>query len=301
MLSMNHRVLWKLCVANSQEAQEPVAELLEARFGEPASIYTDLAKGETTVTAYLHTRPDWSKAARARLSQALKEIERDLNSSVARSKLTLTRLRSEDWAESWKRHFKPLEIGTRLLIKPSWSRRRAKRGQVTVVLDPGLSFGTGQHPTTSFCLRELARHRRADRAQSLLDIGTGSGILAISAAKLGYQPVNAIDLDRDAIRVACANARLNEVFAKIRFQRQDLTRLTGHSLTKYSVICANVTSGLLLIQRQRILGQLQKGGILILAGILKTEFDRVQAEYQAAGLRLVGSRTEREWRSGSFR
>jgi ribosomal protein L11 methyltransferase len=297
---MNRRVLWKLSVATSQEAEETVVELLAARFGEPATIYTDLAKGETTVTVYLHTRPDWSKAAQARLSRALEETG-GLNSSVPRSRVTLTQLRSEDWAEAWKRHFKPLEIGTRLLIKPSWSRRRAKRGQVTVVLDPGLSFGTGQHPTTSFCLKQLTRHRMADQAQSLLDIGTGSGILAISAAKLGYQPVDAFDVDRDAIRVARANARLNEVFARIRFQQQDLTRVACHSGSNYCVICANLTCDLLLIQRDRILGQLEKGGILILAGILKTEFDRIQAEYQASGLRLVGSRTEREWRSGTFR
>jgi ribosomal protein L11 methyltransferase len=297
---MKQRILWKLSIVVSQEIEEAAAELLTARFGEPASIYTDLAKGRTTVTAYLAERPDWSKAARASLDQALRQIE-GLASSVVGSRTTLTRVRSEDWTESWKRHFKPLQIGTKLLIKPSWSRRTARRGQVEVVLDPGLSFGTGQHPTTSFCLRELARRRIPGRAQSFLDIGTGSGILAISAAKLGYRPVDAFDLDPDAIRVSRANARLNEVTDRIRFRCQDLTDRTGAAGMLYSVICANLTSDLLLIHRDPILGRLQKAGILILAGILKTEFSLVQTAYQVAGLRLVRSRIEREWRSGTFR
>lgn len=297
---MKRRILWKLSIVVSQQTEETVAELLTARFGEPASIYTDLAKGRTTVTAYLAERPDWSKATRASLGQALRQIE-SFASSVVSSRITLTRVRSEDWTESWKRHFKPLQIGTKLLIKPSWSRRTASRGQVEVVLDPGLSFGTGQHPTTSFCLRELARRRIPGRAQSFLDIGTGSGILAISAAKLGYRPVDAFDLDPDAIRVSRANARLNEVTDRIRFRCQDLAGRTGDAGILYSVICANLTSDLLLIQRDRILGRLQQDGILILAGVLKTEFRQVQTAYQAAGLRLVRSRIEREWRSGTFR
>ena len=91
-----------------------------------------------------------------------------------------------------------------------------------VVLDPGLSFGTGQHPTTGFCLEQLAAWRSAGIPQSCLDLGTGSGILAIAAAKLGYAPVKALDVDPDAVRTACANARRNRVSARIRFQQQDV-------------------------------------------------------------------------------
>ena len=142
-------------------------------------------------------------------------------------------MRREDWAESWKRHFKPIEIGDALLVKPSWSKRRPRKNQAVVILDPGLSFGTGQHPTTAFCLREIVRLKLAKERgrlarefktrhhadepsalQSFLDIGTGSGILAIAAAKLGYQPVHAFDFDAEAVRIARANARANRVQAK---------------------------------------------------------------------------------------
>jgi ribosomal protein L11 methyltransferase len=163
-----------------------------------------------------------------------------------------------------------------------------------------MSFGTGQHPTTSFCLRELVRRRRATQPQSFLDIGTGSGILAIAAAKLGYNPVDAFDFDPEAIRIAQANARLNRVSDRIRFARQDVTRLARRAPRQYSVICANLISTLLEAARARILARLAQGGVLVVAGILDTEFPRVAAAYQATGLRLVRSRVEKEWRSGAF-
>ena len=296
---MKRRILWKLSVSTSEEAEEAVAELVAAWFGQPASTYTDLETGQTTVTTYLETKPDWSTAARGRFNGALKQIK-GFGSKSGRAKVRLAKLRPENWAEAWKRYFKPLEIGAKLLIKPSWSRRPPKRGQVTVVLDPGMSFGTGQHPTTSYCLSELARWRQPGRAQPFLDIGTGSGILALAAAKLGYGPIEAFDLDRDAIKVAGANAQRNKVSELIRFQCQDISTLPPGSRMQYSVVCANLISNLLLAERECILGRLEKGGLLVLAGILTIEFTQVQAVYEAAGLRLVNSREKREWRSGSF-
>jgi ribosomal protein L11 methyltransferase len=169
-----------------------------------------------------------------------------------------------------------------------------------VVLDPGLSFGTGHHPTTAFCLQQIVKCRRPAELQSLLDVVTGSGILAIAAAKIGYAPVHAFDLDPEAIRVASANARQNGVAYGIRFQRQDLARLSNQRGRKYSVVCANLISTLLLAERQRILSHLRTEGVLLVAGILKEEFSEVQAAYQASGLHLAASRTQCEWRSGAF-
>src|SRR5262249_3273167 len=143
----------------------------------------------------------------------------------------------EDWAESWKRHFRPVEIGSRLLLKPSWSRRRPRKNQVLLVLDPGLSFGTGQHPTTRFCLEQLVAF--ASRNRSFLDLGTGSGILVIAAKKLGYRRVTAIDSDPDAVRIARANAKRNRLEEKLRLVHQDLTRLPV-GWRKHDLVCANL-------------------------------------------------------------
>ena len=134
-----------------------------------------------------------------------------------------------------------------------------------------------------------------------MDLGTGSGILAIAAAKLGYQPVHAIDLDAEAIRIARANARRNRSSRRIRFLEQDLTKLQSQASENYSVICANLISSLLLAARDRILTRLRGDGIVIIAGILKVEFGELQEAYEAAGMRLLTSQAEKEWRSGTFR
>jgi ribosomal protein L11 methyltransferase len=294
---MKRQALWSLSIIASDKVEGATAELLTETFGQPASIYSDLRTGKSTVSVYLPIRPLWSKAARKHLTQALQKMGpggRDCSSEIK-----LTRLQPKDWAESWKKHFRPLEIGRKLLIKPSWSRKSPKPGQAEVVLDPGMSFGTGQHPTTSFCLQELVRIRNPIEKQSFLDVGTGSGILAISAAKLGYEPVSAFDVDPAAIKIARANAWLNKV-SGVRFECVDLVSLPNQPSRQYSVICANLMANLLLAEKRRLLGLLKNGGVLTISGILKTEFGQVQAAYEAAGLRMARSMTKGEWRSGSF-
>lgn len=295
---MNRRLLWRIAVTTLPEAEEAVAELVGSTFGQLAASYTNLETGITMVTAYFEEKPDWQGAGRAKLAAGLAQIKA-CGLDIGAGEFSLKRVRREDWAESWKRHFKPIEIGSALLIKPPWSSRWARKGQAVVVLDPGLSFGTGQHPTTGFCLRQLVARRNPGEAQSFLDIGTGSGILAIAAAKLGYAPVGAFDFDPEAVRTARANARKNRVGGRIRFSRQDVTKLPRQG-ARYSLVCANLISDLLVAERERILSRVQPDGLLVIAGILKEEFPRVQRAYEAAGLRLVASRTENEWRSGSF-
>jgi ribosomal protein L11 methyltransferase len=169
-----------------------------------------------------------------------------------------------------------------------------------VVLDPGLSFGTGQHPTTRFCLEQLVAARRQDRDQSFLDMGTGSGILAIAAARLGYGPVEAIDVDPDAIRIARSNASANRLHRKIRFQRQDVSRLPPRPARKHDVLCANLVSELLVAERPRIIARLASSGRLVLAGILRSQFPALRRAYENAGLKLMEHRAEGEWESGAF-
>jgi ribosomal protein L11 methyltransferase len=295
---MKGSMLWKVSVKTSLEAEEAVAELLGTIFNQPASSYTDAETRKSTVSVYLRQMTDWS----IRKRELATGLERVASSrlDLAPGSISLQKISRQDWAESWKLHFRPLEIGSALLLKPSWSRRRPRKGQALIVLDPGLSFGTGRHPTTSFCLRQLVARRQTGLAQSCLDIGTGSGILAIAAAKLGYSPVEALDYDPESIRIARANARRNGVSARIRFARRDLTKLPRGSTRKYSVICANLVASLLLAERERLLARLPPEGALLVAGILKSEFQRVQMAFERAGLRLKAGRTEKEWRSGAF-
>jgi ribosomal protein L11 methyltransferase len=292
--------LWRISVATRPEAEDVITDLLARLFACPASAYVDADTGHTTVAVYCDTKPSGLAAKRAALRSGLKHI-RECGIQLGSGKISVTQIKREDWAESWKRHFKPLEISRTLLVKPSWSRRRPKRGQAVVVLDPGLSFGTGQHPTTSFCLRELVRGRRAELPQSFLDIGTGSGILAIAAAKLGYAPVHAFDFDPEAVRVACANAKVNREQNRVRIERKDVTKLSVRPALQYDVVCANLISTLLIAERRRIVRLLRPGGVLVLAGILRVEFGLVATAFKSLGLRLVASKADKEWRSGAFR
>jgi ribosomal protein L11 methyltransferase len=333
---MTRQTIWKTCITTTPEAEDAVTELLATLVAPSPAGYTDADTGTTTVSAYSITRPASVGADKAALRLGLKNIKA-CGLKTGAGRITIQQLPPEDWAHSWKRHFPPLEIGDALLIKPSWSKRKPRPGQSLVVLDPGLSFGTGQHPTTEFCLRELLQRRKAlacgcgqqpnrgtsarfklvrskvapkpNRAPRLmlrmaprtfLDMGTGSGILAISAAKLGYDSVHAFDFDPQCVRVAKANATTNRVGRKIRITRADLTKLPLRSAKQYDVVCANLLADLLIAERDRILARLKPGGVLVVAGILKREFEEVAAAYRDAGMKLVGSKARMEWQSGTF-
>lgn len=272
-------------------------ELLGRVFNLPAVVYTNVETGITIASVYCEGKVRLTRPQQTAVQAGLHEV-RACGLELGAGKITVRRVGRENWKESWKRHFKAIEISPRLLIKPGWVRRRPRRGQAVVVLDPGLSFGTGNHPTTAFCLYALAGFRNPACRQSLLDIGTGSGILAIAAAKLGYRPVRAFDYDAEAVRIARQNARRNRV--KIAISRRDITKLPRRSRVKYDFICANLISTLLLAELPRITARLRPGGALVLAGILKDEFSLIQRACQRAGLRMLEGRTVGEWRSGVF-
>jgi ribosomal protein L11 methyltransferase len=157
--------LWRVSVETSAEAAEAVQELLERLWGAPASVCTDLETGAVVASVFLEKEPGQARPARAALAAGLRHL-REVGLDPGPGRISVRLLRPENWAESWKRHFKPLEISPALVIQPSWSRRQPKQGQATVILDPGLSFGTGQHPTTAFCLEQVARFRQAGCRQS---------------------------------------------------------------------------------------------------------------------------------------
>jgi ribosomal protein L11 methyltransferase len=299
---MKRHAIWKVSVVTSPEAEEAVQECMTELLQQPAWIFTDAQTGRTTVSAYLL---DPSELARFRLKQRaelLIRLRRVRASGLrpGRASVRIKKIRREDWAESWKRHFKPLEIGSRLLIKPSWSTRQPKRGEAVVVLDPGLSFGTGQHPTTRFCLEQIVGARKEEQRQSFLDIGTGSGILAIAAAKLGYKPVEALDCDSEAVRIARANAARNGVRRQIRLRRLDLVHAGGLLRGQFTVVCANLMFDLLLSERNCIVRTLARGGRIVLSGILRKQFSAVRHAYESVGLNLVCRKGEAEWASGEF-
>jgi len=287
---------WQVCATVSAPAAQRVAELMERLFRSSAVQCTRPNDHRTEISVYVRRVAQGG-------TNALPAFKRELAAlhlpgcATTPGRVRLRRVRPENWGESWKRHFRPLTFGPGLLVKPTWSRRRARTGQAVVVLDPGLSFGTGQHPTTAFCLEQLTAFRPTSGTASALDIGTGSGILAIAAAKLGYAPVEAFDLDAAAIRIARANARRNGVSRVVRVAKQDLTRLPTRPDRHYDVICANLTDDLLLAEAHRIVARLAPGGRLIVAGILRRQFPSIRRFYERLGFRLSWQQSKLGWRS----
>jgi ribosomal protein L11 methyltransferase len=304
--------LWRISVATSAEAEDAVSELVSRVTGVAAVAYFHCDSQISQVSAFLE-EGNWNRsAARKEITSGLAHI-RSCGLATGPAGIEIARVRREDWAESWKRHFKPMVIrgggdesrgksraACSLLVKPSWSRKKPAKNQAVVILDPGLSFGTGQHPTTSFCLRELVRSREAGEPGSFLDLGTGSGILAIAAVKLGYAPVAALDFDPEAVRVARDNARRNGVADQLRPVRGDVTKLPLRPARQYNLVCANLISTLLIAERRRIARQVKPGGRLVLAGILAAEFAEVRRAYADMQIKLCSSQTQNEWCSGAF-
>jgi len=223
-------------VLMTPEAGEPVGALLESIFGTTASVWSEDGSSEAKVTVYLE-RESVDPAEEASLGQGL-DVLRAAGLDVGEGEWAVERVKREDWSESWKKHFSPIEVGDRLLVKPEWEEIEPKLGQAVVILNPGMSFGTGHHATTLFCLRHLAECMPVGGGKSLLDAGTGSGILAISAAKLGYGTVEAWDFDPVAVDVARRNAEQNGLGQVLAFEERDLTKMPpgGGSLMWFAPI-----------------------------------------------------------------
>ncbi len=288
------------CCSMSDASETPgaAAELLSA-LGFDLSTWTDAETKAVRHTLYFQDEAAAKKALEAIVPQS----KGWMGFGVVLSDFRLDTLKREDWAESWKIHFKAMEISPRLAIKPSWVELKPKEGQAVVELDPGMSFGTGQHATTKFCLMAIDRFaaEKPGGKLSLLDAGCGSGILSISAFKLGYRPVSAFDIDPDAVAIAKENVSRNGVGPES--IGVATSSLVGYSPEKgaFDVVAANILSSALLEGRGKLLSLVKPGGRLILAGILSTEYEKVKAAFEESGCEELFSGVEAEWRGGAFR
>ena len=203
---------------------------------------------------------------------------------------------NQDWSESWKRHYRPLRLGRHLVIIPSWATTALGPDDVPVLLDPGMAFGTGTHPTTQLCLELLEENLRP--GMTVIDLGCGSGILGLAALRLGAGLVLALDTDPEATRATQDNARLNQIGANLRTHLGSLTDLLqgGVQPGRAPLVVANILAGTLA----RMLGEglprvLEPGGRLILSGILREQSAEVEAALAASGMTLLEQRSREDW------
>lgn len=195
----------------------------------------------------------------------------------------------EDWANNWKAYYKPLPIGERLLVCPSWEK--ADPGQrVLLSLDPGMAFGTGTHATTRLCLELL--EESVIPGCTILDVGCGSGILSIGGVLLGASRADGVDIDQLAVKIAGENAALNQVEHKVHFVQGDLTeKISG----QYDIICANIVADVIIRLCPDILRFLKPDGVFLASGIIDERAVEVENAIDACGLAIVQRREEDGW------
>ena len=218
------------------------------------------------------------------------QLRRGMQAAFPAVELTAKPLYEEDWAVSWREFFGPVDYGGRLVIVPSWVDHQVAAGQQTIRLDPGQAFGTGHHETTRLCLAALERQIRP--AAQVLDVGTGSGVLAIASVLLGAAHVTAIDVDPVAIRVAEENCKANGVHDRIGLVQGTLER--DHE-RRYDLVVANISTPANLALLPVFPGVLEPGGTLLLSGILAADAARFRETAPALRLNLLEVTVERDW------
>ena len=251
-------------------------------------------QGRSRVTFYLEAdEGGFAKLGEVRIALAqLKHSRTDCGTLL----MTLENLEDADWENNWKQYYKPMEIGERLLVVPQWETADPQ-GRVPLILDPGLTFGTGSHATTRLCLQALERHIHG--GERVLDLGCGSGILSIAALKLGAAHAFACDIDDKCLRVAYENAALNGI------GQDTYTVRVGDVLTDeglrqeigggYHVVLANIVADVIIALAPAVGALLAPGGVFLCSGIIDDRAGEVAERLRAAGLRILESRESEGW------
>jgi len=307
---IGERVRWlEVRVQADGEAAESVSEFFN-RVGAGGAVLEELVVDGQVDDA---ERTYWVKAY---LPVRAKEDEPDHRRRIEEGLWHLTQLRPigepkfrllefEDWAEAWKKSYKPLALGKHLVIKPSWCEWPASPEEIIIEIDPGQAFGTGLHPSTQLCLVELEQW--ASPGQKALDLGTGSGILAIAAAKLGVDYIVAIDIDATAVQVAEDNAHMNGVEGRIAIVQGtlpprdagdqpavDLARRIAPA--GFDLMLVNILAEIIAeLLRAGLAEWLAPNGIIIAAGIIDQREELVVDAMQAAGLEIVERKQQGDW------
>ncbi len=272
----------ELSVEVAPDAEEAVADALRRHVHGGVSI----EGGETSVVVKGYLPADGDLARRRRA------LRRHLAALVSPSALRSRWLSEEDWAHVWKEFFPVLRVSPRLVICPTWRSYRPRQGEAVIRLDPGMAFGTGQHPTTLMCLRALDELLRP--GMHVLDLGTGSGILALAAARLGATSVLALDIDPQAAAVARENVRLNGLEAVVQVEEDGLDEAP---MSAFDLAMANISAAVIVEMAPALAEVLRPGGVLIVAGFSAESADRVSSALARTGLVVERALADGDWRA----
>ena len=298
----------EITVTTTEEAEEAVANLFYeigaagVVIGDPNAVFQfaadelwdsyeavdELAEAENVVIkAYLPV-DDALKTRLQHLKDELARIGEYFTDYVA--KVSLAEISEEDWSTSWKAYYKPEKVGRKIVIVPSWEDYTPGAGEIIVTLDPGMAFGTGSHPTTALAIRFLEKYLQ--KGDTVLDVGTGSGILSVTAAKLGAKKVQAYDVDTVAVRVAEENVRLNGVGHIVSADYNDL--LTGID-TEADLIVSNIIADIIIKLAPQAACCLKEGGNFIVSGIIIERWPDVYQALTKQGFTIMEMNEMNDW------
>jgi ribosomal protein L11 methyltransferase len=319
---MGAKLEWlEFSVTTDGEAAEAVTELFN-RYGQGGAVVEvpvdcfepDLATApppsEVIVKAYLPLDGTAQGAAAAEeAEQRLREGLWHLGQIYPIPDPVVTPRGEEDWVEAWKQHYHLLRVGQRTVIVPAWEAYAPAESEIVIQMEPGMAFGTGLHPTTRLCLEALETNLKP--GHTVLDVGTGSGVLAIAAVKQGAHSVLALDADPTAITVARENVTLNGVAAQITLQHGSLRggttagwglrdggearRVSFLETGQFDLVLVNILARVIIGMAPSLAARVGPGGLLIAAGLIESQEEQVRDAFQAAGLQIIDRAQEQDW------
>lgn len=222
------------------------------------------------------------------INEKIQEI-RDLGIDVGEGKVESIKIHEQDWANNWKKYYKPTKIGDKIVVKPMWEDYNEKQGELVIELDPGMAFGTGEHETTRMCIKALEKYVEKDSI--VFDVGCGSGILAIAAAKLGAKKAIGVDLDPVAVESAKENIALNNI--------ENIEVLYGNLLDvvlgKADIVVANILAEIVCILTEDVSKAINQGGYFISSGIIHDRVEMVTEKLEECGFEVLKVNKDGEW------
>lgn len=317
----------ELTISTTEEAQEMISNFLHEMGAGGVSIeesgtlskqrdtslgqwyelpLNDIPEGHAIIKGYFGEDTD-TDALIAAISPRVEEL-REFDIDPGDVHYSVLVVDDEDWATSWKQYFKPLRISDTLTIKPTWEQYEAGPNERIIELDPGMAFGTGTHPTTALCLQTLESVIRG--GEEIIDVGTGSGILAIGACRLGAKSVLALDLDPIAVTSATENVKLNDLSQQIEVRLSDLLGVIKEDMeaevdasnngavgvtVPVDLVVANILAEIILLFVDDVYAALKPNGIYIASGIYKNKETDVEEGLIRSGFEIVEKRRDEEW------
>lgn len=245
-------------------------------------------KGKVAVVKAYFAEEDNIDDVLAYVSEKMIEL-REMGIDVGEGKVEHEKMHEEDWANTWKQYYKPSKVGERIVVKPIWEEYEAKVGELVVNLDPGMAFGTGTHETTRMCIQALERYVKED--STVFDVGCGSGILAIAAAKLGSKLAIGVDLDPVAVESSIENVKYNDL-ENIEILHGNLVEVIDE---KADIVVANILAEIICILTDDVKRVLKDGGVFITSGIIHDRVDMVCEKLQSTGFEIVEKNKDGEW------